>query len=145
MFALICNAFAVTLCLLLPLFQFLLLPLFQLPLLPLIQNLGFGMASESARFFFTSLLTGGTFRPDPARPHLPYSGTPGLVVNINVDQSQFQFNFRAGWLSGPWPSCWQCVIFLRKHTESWQLNWTEELIYIMAGWPAGWLAGWLAW
>ena len=63
MFALICNAFAVTLCLLLPLFKFLLLPLFQLPLLALIQNLGFGMASEYARFSFTSLLTGSTFRP----------------------------------------------------------------------------------
>ena len=40
---------------------------FQLLLLSLIQNLGSGMASESARFSFTSLLTGGTFRPDSAR------------------------------------------------------------------------------
>ena len=92
MFALICHEFAATLNLLLPFFQLLLLPLFQLPLLPLIQNLGFGMASESARFSFTSLLTGGTFRPDPARPHFgslppvklpgPHTG-PRTVLPIN--------------------------------------------------------------
>ena len=81
MFALICHAFAVTLNLLLPLFQLLLLPLFQLPLLPLIQNLGFGMASETARFFFTSLLTGSTFRPDLARPPLRLAPT---IVPITV-------------------------------------------------------------
>ena len=54
--------------------------LFQLLLLPLIQNLGFGMASESARFSFTSFLTGGTFLPDPARPYfgsLPPVKLPG--------------------------------------------------------------------
>ena len=53
-------------------------------------------------FSFTSLLTGGTFRPDPARPHFgslkhwnrsyhehrTFSGTPGLVVNTNVNQFQ---------------------------------------------------------
>ena len=65
----------------------LLLPLFQLSLLPLIQNLGFGMASESARFSFTSLLTGSTFRPDPARPH--FGSLPPGFLYVLVDRKHF--------------------------------------------------------
>ena len=59
--------------------------LFQLLLLPLIQNLGFGMASESARFSFTFFLTRGTFLPDPARPHfgsLPPVKLPGPHTSL---------------------------------------------------------------
>ena len=86
--------------------------------------MGFAMASESARFSFASLLTVGTFRPDPARPHFgslkhwnrsyhehrTFSGTPGLVVNTNVNQFQL-------------PTL--CLSFKEYHT-------------MPAWWPCGW-------
>ncbi len=81
MFALICHAFAATLSLLLQLFQLLLLPFVPTTVAAIDPNLGFGMASESARFSFTSLLTGSTFRQDPARPHFQASQPPNQLAS----------------------------------------------------------------
>ena len=110
-------------------------------------------------FSFTSLLTGGTFRPDPARPHFgslkhwnrsyhehrTFSGTPGLVVNTNVNQFQLptlclslkEYHTMSAWWPCGWehaaPKRWRhCVSRLRNITS----NHTSKVLDLVPKPPA---------